>query len=142
VDVSRSAQRRGFIEQPINPGLFEPFPTLALFPVQLQLIVTHVPFQLRLAPDPPFESADTVFTVVDLRRGHDFNANLLNETLETTALAVLPGHATGPRWSGEHRCCLPGTPCLHLWLATALGRRQEDRIEKPQPQTGFSQENV
>jgi hypothetical protein len=41
-DVDRSSQRRGFIEQPINPGLFELLLTLSLFALQLQLIVTSV----------------------------------------------------------------------------------------------------
>jgi hypothetical protein len=35
-DVDRSSHRRGFIEQPINHGLFELLLTLSLFALQLQ----------------------------------------------------------------------------------------------------------
>ena len=88
------AQRRGFIEQPINPGLFEQ--SLPLAPSAPIATDGYAP-PPRAAPSaaPPFKSADTAFTVVDLRRSHDFNGNLLNETLETTARAVLQACAPG-----------------------------------------------
>jgi len=45
-DVGRPSQRGGFIEQPVNSGLFELLPTLSLLALELQLMLTRVLLQL------------------------------------------------------------------------------------------------
>jgi hypothetical protein len=90
-DVHRSPQRRGFIEQPIDPGLLELLLAFSLFAFDLQLAITSILLELCLASLAPLKCVDTAFAVADLGRRDHFHSDLLNETLKAAPFPVLPG---------------------------------------------------
>jgi hypothetical protein len=90
-NIRRSPQRFCFVEQPIDPCLFELSKTLSLFVFKLELTLTRLLFQLRFPPHPPFEFTDAAFAVADLSHRDDLNCNVPDKTLEAAPAPILPG---------------------------------------------------